>query len=115
MPCRAVPSRAKSRKCSSPTGIDCSVCSDGYTRSIGYRCDKCSTSSAGLVLMAVLVTAAVVAIIFLGRYMMSEEHGQDTRRGFVEHLMRYIPLQSVKIVIVAWQILTQVRMVIFLW
>ena len=91
--------------------IDCSTCSDGYTRSLGYRCEKCSTSSAGLVLLTVVVTAAVIAIIFLARYMMSGEHGHDTRRGFFERLMCYVPLQSIKVVIVAWQILTQVRTV----
>ncbi|CAN0569333.1 unnamed protein product, partial [Ectocarpus sp. 12 AP-2014] len=33
--------------------------------------------------------------------------GGDVRSGVVARLGRYIPLQSVKIVIVAWQILTQ--------
>ncbi len=41
-------------------------------------------------------------------YLLSGESGAR-RRGVVERVGRYIPLQSLKILIVAWQILTQVR------
>lgn len=51
--------------------------------------------------VALCVGAAVVSYVVSG-----EEQG--TRRGPVARLLRNIPLQSVKIVIAAWQILTQV-------
>ena len=34
--------------------------------------------------------------------------GEDTDKGIVARVTRYIPLQSVKVVIVVWQIVTQV-------
>ena len=45
----------------------------------------------------------------MATYMLSTylEHGMATT--LVERLMRYVPVQSIKIVIVAWQIVPQVR------
>ena len=51
--------------------------------------------------MALVVAAAVFS------YLVSGKDG-GSGRGVVERLGRYIPLQSVKIIVVAWQILTQV-------
>lgn len=54
--------------------------------------------------MAVLAVFVAVVVIM---YVMSGEAGE--RRIYVfERLGWYVPLQSVKIVIVSWQILTQV-------
>lgn len=53
-------------------------------------------------MVALLVAVAVVS------YVVSDKVGEGSR-GTVERLGRYIPLQSVKIVVVSWQILTQVR------
>ena len=50
----------------------------------------------------------LASVAFLYYYMLSlETEGAD--RGIVARLRRFIPLQFVKIVIVVWQILTQVR------
>lgn len=57
-----------------------------------------------LLLVALLVAVAVVS------YLVSGNVG-GTRRGILKRVARFIPLQSVKIVVVAWQILTQVRLV----
>lgn len=51
--------------------------------------------------VALLVAVAVVS------HVMSGKAGRGGK-GLVERLTQYIPLQSVKIVIVVWQILTQV-------
>ena len=48
------------------------------------------------------VTIAVVFHLISG-----EKEG--TGRGIVDGIARYVPLQAVKIVIVAWQIVTQVK------
>ena len=55
--------------------------------------------------MVLIVTAAVFS------YLVSGKTG-GMRRGVIERLGRYIPLQSVKILVVAWQILTQVSSVV---
>lgn len=60
--------------------------------------------------MVVSVVAVVSALLCVGAvlYMVSGQAvGRD--RGSFRRLFHNIPLQSVKIVIVAWQILTQVR------
>lgn len=59
-----------------------------------------------------IVLAAVLAVLVLGvavsvvSYAISGNFG-GRGLGLVEWVGRYIPLQSVKIIIVAWQILTQ--------
>ena len=89
---------------------DCAVCSDGYTAQLGYTCDKCSDSTGGIVVVAVLALVALSVCIAVVMYVMSGEAGCTGRRGPLGRLFRNIPLQSVKIVIVAWQIITQVRL-----
>lgn len=81
---------------------------DGYTTQLGYTCSKCSGSAGGIVLAAVLGVAALCAAVAVVSYVMSGKAG-GRGQGVVERVGRYIPIQSVKIVIVAWQILTQVR------
>ncbi len=84
---------------------DCSVCSDGYTKELGFVCRECSNGSAGSIALAVvLAVVALVAAAAVFSYGMGTRMGQGT----VARLGRYIPLQSIKIVVVAWQILTQV-------
>ena len=58
----------------------------------------------------VFVLALLVAVILAVSYLLSTELDRGTqRRACVERLMRYIPRQSVKVVIVTWQIVIQVR------
>lgn len=71
-------------------------------------CSKCSNSAGGIALgvsvsiAGLLFTVGVVSYVALGE-------SESRARGVVERAGRFVPLQSVKIVIVAWQILTQVR------
>eukprot|EP00752_Nemacystus_decipiens_P012586 g11146.t1 len=88
-------------------GPYCSVCSGGYTAQLGYTCDKCSGSAGGIVVVVVLAVAAVFLGVAFVTYVMSGEVGRMGRRGSFGRLVRSIPLQSLKIIIVAWQILTQ--------
>lgn len=48
-----------------------------------------------------------MALVLTASYVIEGQQGA-MRRGLIERVMRYIPLQSVKIVVVVWQILTQV-------
>lgn len=60
-----------------------------------------------MVATLLLVGGLVMAVAVIS-YLMSG-HGPNDKPGLIQRLARYIPLQSVKIIIVAWQILTQVR------
>eukprot|EP00752_Nemacystus_decipiens_P017698 g15868.t1 len=87
-------------------GPYCAICSEGYTAQFGFVCSKCSSSAAGVALAVVLAVVTLLVAGAVVSYATTGE-GNGTRRGLVERVARYVPLQSVKIVIVAWQILTQ--------
>lgn len=87
---------------------DCSVCSYGYTQELNFACRKCSGSTSGIVVVTVLVLVALCVGAAVVSYAMSGEMAAR-RRGPLGSLLQNIPLQSVKIVIAVWQILTQVR------
>ena len=58
----------------------------------------------------VFVLSLLVAVILAVSYLLSTELDRGTqRRACVERLLRYISMQSVKVVIVTWQIVIQVR------
>ena len=89
---------------------DCAICSDGFSGSFGFICKRCSNSIGGVVVAIVFVLAFLVAVILAVSDLLSTELDRGTqRRACVERLMRYIPMQSVKVVIVTWQIVIQVR------
>ena len=87
---------------------DCSVCSKRYTASLGFTCNKCSDNAAGGIALAVAmgVVFLLVFVAFLSYMLSGKMEGVD--KGIVARITCFIPLQSVKIVIVVWQILTQV-------
>lgn len=88
---------------------DCSICSDGYSEQLGFVCSKCPENDAGgISIVAVLAVGALIAAAAVISYVTLGEDGMGAGRGCIERVTRYIPLQSVKIVIAAWQILTQV-------
>ncbi len=75
---------------------------------MGFPCRKCPDTTSGVALAAVTAIATIVAVGVLTSYLISGEDVHGRGGGKIECLTRYIPLQSVKIVIVTWQILTQV-------
>lgn len=89
-------------------GTDCAVCSDGYSAQFGFICRECSDSAGGIVLAVALAVVGIFAAVVVVSYVTSGER-DGSGQGVVERVARYIPLQSVKIVVVAWQIVTQVR------
>ena len=61
--------------------------------------------------IAVTVVIIVLIIAFgfaISSYLVSAQVG-DAGRGIVDRVTRWVPMQSIKIIVVAWQILTQVR------
>lgn len=71
-------------------------------------CTKCPHHTYGIVVVVALVVVAVFVGVAVVAYTLSGEVGCARRGGPFVRVLRNIPLQSVKIVIVAWQILTQV-------
>lgn len=88
---------------------DCSVCSDGYIGDGDNTCRACSSNSrAQLAVIIVFSVVGVAIAIFFALYLLSgimESVCWDVARIVARHL----PSQSIKIIIVTWQILTQVR------
>lgn len=58
-----------------------------------------------LVVVGVFVLGAAIALYM---HLVSAEM-EGARRGVIHRFARRLPLQSIKIVVVVWQILTQVR------
>lgn len=92
--------------CATLDCVDCSVCTDNYVKGTGFTCTKCSENIWGIIAAVTTLVITVVIAFAAVKYVMSVEN--VTRPGFIARLFRRVPLQSVKIIIVAWQILTQV-------
>ena len=58
--------------------------------------------------MGVLVATFAVAIIF--KFLLSTEDEESDTAGFRRRALRAVPVQALKIIVVVWQILTQVCM-----
>ena len=69
----------------------------------------CFDSTSGIVFAIVFALALFLAILLAVSYLLSTELEPGTKRASVVRLMRYIPIQSIKVVIVACQIVIQVR------
>ena len=83
------------------------MCADDYFQESDFTCTKCSDNIFGLV---VAVVAGIVAILIPSagvRYLLSTQR-EETNSGYTARFLRRLPFNSVKIIIVAWQILTQV-------
>lgn len=85
---------------------DCAVCSDGYAESLSFTCSTCSDKRARVVAMLVVPAVVILVLIFVV-HMVSKE-GQTAGGGRLHRLKQFLPFQSFKIVIVAWQIMTGV-------
>ena len=119
--------RVHGARCSFPAFLvpyaDCSVCAEGYSRGIAYSCRKCSTSAKGSAL-GLSITAALVglllAVLLLRRLGTVVDHGPEGDTGVQDDVaepkcaacqdfvVKVIPLSTIKIVVVVWQIVYQV-------
>ncbi|CAN0402109.1 unnamed protein product [Ectocarpus sp. 12 AP-2014] len=90
-------------------GPYCAVCGDGYSPSLAHTCTRCSRSRRQGLMVATVFAAllAVCATVATFRYLLSTEFEERNMSGFHRRIFRAIPLQSFKIIIVVWQILTQ--------
>ena len=87
---------------------DCSVCSKNHVSSLSFTCRECY-DSAVVILIATVFTVLVAAVaLAIFRYLVSVK-GVNAERRIMDCVTQRIPMHSVKIVIVVWQILTQLR------
>ena len=86
-------------------GPYCSVCSSGYSQGLGSSCQECSDSTEKVV----FVIASCLTMLFLVLVIQFLLSGKDdhSATGIYSSIRRHIPFQSIKIVIVVWQIITQ--------
>lgn len=89
----------------------CSVCENGFIGTSDFRCVDCSGKSTGTVVTVVGSLLAVIALTILAFFMISGNNISSDLDGRLPNTTASWrrPLQSLKIVIVAWQILTQVQ------
>ena len=86
------------------------MCEDGYSATLAFTCGKCSSSNhaAVLALVVVVMVGAAAGTIYLTAYLVSIEP-LETRMTLPHiKLLKAVPLQAIKIIVVLWQILTQV-------
>ena len=87
---------------------DCSICSKTHIYGTSFSCRECSDRAIAITIVAILVVLATAIGLATVSYLVSAEV-VGRGRGIVEAIVRRVPTQSVKVVIVVWQILTQVR------
>lgn len=96
---------------------DCSVCEKGYTRGQGYACVKCGGSSAHTVeaLGAIALIALVAAFACAWKHLTSlarpsAESSKLGWQGYLWRIYKAIPFEAIRIMIITWQIITEVAL-----
>ena len=87
---------------------DCAICTEGHAANLGSTCRKCSGNTKDIVFASIVGLAGVILVSAVIWHLMSSET-QGERQGASGRRTLRSSFQSVKIIIVAWQILTQVR------
>lgn len=107
----------------------CAVCADGYTSGIGYSCSKCTSGhrAATIAVISVLLLAVVLIAVAFGVRQLRSGSARASAggggataasRGLARagsRLKRSGVAQTVKIVVVSWQIITQVSYIATRW
>lgn len=86
---------------------DCSICSTDYTMAMAFTCTKCMDSDGSAAIISVIAVLVLGAIIVLYMHLVSGEM-DGAREGIIHRVTKRLPVQSIKIIVVVWQILTQV-------
>ena len=89
--------------------LDCSVCSQDYFRTEGFRCSKCpskpSSRTAALTVLGVLAGLLLMLFVY---YMIRIEKRRVAWNQSNNGFKKILAVQSLKIIIVSWQIINQV-------
>ena len=92
------------------------MCEEGYAPGVAFSCSSCSDGRsliATAVALSLVAVALVVAIILDLTAVVAVAASPTSRNGCgagYRRLKAAIPFQSLKIVVVSWQIITQVSM-----
>lgn len=76
--------------------------------SLAFTCSKCVDDRGGIAILVVVGVFVLGAVFALFMHLVWGEM-EGARRGIIHRFTKRLPLQSIKIVVVVWQILTQVR------
>lgn len=89
---------------------DCSVCQDGYAATLAFICARCSGSGQAAVLSVAMVfmVIAVGVVVYIVTFLVSTRPTETSDNRLHARVLRALPLASVKIIVVVWQILSQV-------
>lgn len=97
------------------TPSDCAICTDGFSRGLGYTCLKCNMERRYVAIaIAVIIPVGILALVTHGMKMLRSGNGQErsfSRRSLARKRSRFMmarTFQALKIIIVSWQIITQV-------
>lgn len=85
---------------------DCSIYSEDCTASVGFTCNECPDSTGGAALAVVISLFTMMAFAAFLSYTVS---GERNKVRIAARVARQIALQSLKIVVAAWQFCRQVR------
>ncbi|CAN0437324.1 unnamed protein product [Ectocarpus sp. 12 AP-2014] len=91
------------------TGPYCAVCETEFSTSFGHTCTRCSSSRRhGLIAVtAIAALVAVLGVVTIFNLLLSTEVEEESIGCFHRRVLRAVPVQPLKIVVVVWQILTQ--------
>lgn len=102
---------------------DCAVCGDGYTPGIEYSCNKCTGATRIFSLgigAAILIVGVFVLVMVLSALVRVEACSEQESKNAItskweqkinscrSSIAKAIPLTAIKVVLVVWQIVTQV-------
>lgn len=93
---------------------DCAVCASGYTAGISHTCYACDGATAAAAKAAAITLMLISALVLLSAYKYLTSAGtsdvpeQSSLHACLSRIKQAFPLQAVKILIVAWQIITEV-------
>lgn len=92
------------------TFADCAVCETDFSPSLAHTCTQCSSSRRQGLVAATIIAAfvAVFAVATTIKFLLSTEHGEGNVGCFRRRVLQAVPVQALKIIVVVWQILTQV-------
>lgn len=99
---------------------DCAVCARYYAPGFAYSCRSCVGDERALaigVFSAFLVVAVMVVALVIAHLVRKIDHSGGSKSAlqtmgcwsFIRRVADAIPITAVKIVVVVWQIVTQVR------
>ena len=90
---------------------DCALCETGYSPSLSHTCTQCSSSRRQGTIAAVVIAAiiaAVLSVVTSFNLLLSTEVEERNTGWFHRRVLEAVPVQALKIIVVVWQILTQV-------